>query len=284
MLNETQLKDKLQILSQNEFRLSTEDDLSELIPAMLRHIGSTDSVLRDDLIYFAFQRWIVDYNVVGPEQLCSMLPIALDEQHLLYRLGEQDSDSVFTRAFSVLLLPLLLIAHRRQPFLSVSDLQYLKKTLLYYLEKEKDRRGFVKDKGWAHATAHAADALEDLAQCSEIGKSDLAEILEVIYNMVCVAESGYSHLEDERIVTAVITILRRQLLSTVEVTQWIEGFAGHVLPATAASERWVIRSNVKNFLQSLYFRLQWEQLPDRFETAIDQTLQEINPYKKSAGG
>jgi hypothetical protein len=280
MLNETQLKEKLQALAGKNFQLSAKDDLSEMIPAMLKYIGSTDSLLRDDLIYSAFATWIVNDDVVGREQLRAILPVALDESHLLYKLGEQNTDSVFTRTFSVLLLPLLLIAHRAHPFLSPAEISQTKETLLYYLRNEKDRRGFVKEGGWAHAIAHSADALDDLAQCSEMGKADLTQMLEVIREVVCVKEAGYMHLEEERLVTAVLAILRRQLLSDAELTQWMEGFAERTLPVRAAPDRHIILSNVKNFLQSLYFRSQWEQAPNQVTVSIDQTLQKINPFKK----
>lgn len=280
MLNETQLKEKLQILEQNEFRLSEQDDLSEILPAMLQHIGSIDSVLRDDLIYSAFRTWMYDDHVVSQEQMRNMLPIVLDRQHLLYRVGEQDTDSVFTRAFSVLVLPLVLIAHRSQPFYSAAEIDQIRETLLDYARSEKDRRGFVAGKGWAHSAAHTADALDDLAQCPEMGKSDLADILEAISSMVCMTGTGYIYLEDERIVTAVIAVLKRQLLSDAEIAQWIQGFAERALQVTTAPERLVLRANVKNFLQSLYFRLQWEQVPNRFETTIEQALRRINPVKK----
>ncbi|HEX2994007.1 MAG TPA: DUF2785 domain-containing protein [Anaerolineales bacterium] len=279
MLTETQLKEKLQVYAENEFRPPAQEELSELVPAMLYHIGSTDSVLRDDLIYSAFATWITDHDAIEHEQLRNMLPIVLDEVHLLYKVGEQDTDSVFTRAFSVLLLPLLLITQRAHPFLSPSEIYQVKEKLLYYLRNEKDRRGFVDGKGWAHATAHGADALDDLAQCPEMNKADLADMLDVVYDMVCEKDMGYVCLEDERIVTAVLAILKRQLLSDAEVTQWIQGFADRVLPVKSPPQRHIIRGNVKSFLQSLYFRLQWEQASNKFEAEIDQTLQRINPFR-----
>ncbi len=280
MLNEAQLKERLQIFAENKFCPPENQDLSEIIPAMMCHIGSPDGYLRDELIYSAFATWILHYNAIDPEQLRSLLPIVLDEQHLLYKVGEQNMDSVFTRSFSVLLVPLLLITHRTHPFLSRPEIYQIKEKLLYYLRNEKDRRGFVSGKGWAHAIAHAADALDDLVQCSELNKSDLAEILEVVYDMVCVKDIGYTYLEDERIVTAVIAILKWQLFSNAEITQWIQGFADRTLTATAGPERSVIRANVKNFLQSLYFRLEWELVPNKFKAAIDETLQIINPFRK----
>jgi DNA replication protein DnaD len=62
------------------------------------------------------------------------------------------------------------------------------------------------------------------------------------------------HAEDERLVTAVLALLGRELLplTNVEITQWIEGFSDWVLIVNATPEKHIIRANVKNFLQSLY--------------------------------
>jgi hypothetical protein len=280
MLNEAELKTKLQTYEHNKFLTLENDDLSEIIPDMLEHIGSTDSYLRDDLIYSALATWILRHNAVGQAQLRTLLPIILDERHMLYKIGEKDTDSVFTRSFSILVLPLLLIAHRSHTLFSAVEIKQIKEGLLYYLENEKDRRGFVREKGWAHAIAHAADALDDLAQCAEMNKSDLEEILEAIRKVVCIESECYFHSEDERMVTAVIAVLRRELLPDPEITHWIEGFSNMVLSVNETPERYVIRTNVKNFLQSLYFRLQWEQITNRFDTSINQALQRINPFSK----
>lgn len=283
-MNETALKEKLQASAQNEFRPLADDNLSELIPEMLKHIGSTDSTLRDDLIYSALANWILEYNAVSPEQLRNLLPVILDAQHMLYKIGERGTDSVFTRAFSILVLPLLLITHRSQPLFSPSEITRIKEKLLYYLENEKDRRGFVPERGWAHAIAHAADALDDLAQCAEMDRSDLVEILAAIREVVCVESEGYTHAEDERLVTAVLAVLGRALLSEVEITQWIEGFSDRVTMVNTAPEKQIIRVNVKNFLQSLYFRLHWRQETNPFATVIDQQLRRINPFVQSESG
>lgn len=284
MLNEVQLKEKLQVFSDNKFRLSDGDNLSEIIPDMLNHIGTTDSYLRDDLIYSAFGTWILKLKVIDQEQLRRILQEILTEQHMLYNIGEKNTDSVFRRSFSILLLPLILIAHRSQPFLAVPEIQQIKEKLLFFLENEQDLRGFVNEKGWAHSIAHAADALDDLAQCSELSKTDLAEILEAIRNVICVKDIGYIHGEDERIVTAVIAIIKRELISETEFAQWIQSLADHMLSVKSMPEKHVIRSNVKNFLQSLYFRLQWERVTSTFDAPISQALQRINPFVKHEGG
>jgi hypothetical protein len=177
----------------------------------------------------------------------------------------------------------LLITHRSRLLFSAPEINRIKEQLLYYLKSEKDHRGFVVEKGWAHAIAHAADALDDLAQCTEMNKSDLAEILEAIRNVICIESTCYTYSEDERMVTAVIAVIGRNLLSDVEITQWVESFSDLVFTINTEPEKHIIRTNVKNFLQSLYFRLQWEQMTIKLDTPINQTLRRINPFAKQIG-
>ena len=99
-----------------------------------------------------------------------ILVTVLDDEHLFLHLGARTSDSVFTRSFSVLLVALALHHHQNQPFLSAEDLRRVKADLCRYIEKENDLRGYVVGKGWAHAPAHAADALGALAKCETLGK------------------------------------------------------------------------------------------------------------------
>jgi hypothetical protein len=105
----------------------------------------------------------------------------------------------------------------------------------------------------------------------------------VIRKVVCVESACYTHLEEERLVTAVLAILRRDLLREMEIHQWIEGFSERGSTVKSAPERHILRSNIKNFLQSLYFRLQWEGMTDKFDSAINRTLRSINPFARQEG-
>jgi len=284
VIDEFPIKEKLQELAKNKFRLSENDDLSKLIPEMLSCIGSTDNYLRDDLIYSAFATWVLDHNAISHKQLKELLQNILGDQHIFYHVGERDTDSVFRRSFSVLLIPLILIAHRSQPFLSNPEITQVKEKLLQYLKEEKDRRGFVSEKGWAHAIAHSADSLDDLAQCVEITENDLREILAAIRAIISTSEIVYIHGEDERLVTATIAVINRSLLPEAEITQWIQGFENPVLDTDSMPQGVMIRANIKNFLQSLYFRLDWEQMANKFSIPINQTLQKISLFSGQNGG
>ena len=279
-MSEAELKEKLQALEENEFRPAANEVPAELVPAMLEYIGTTDSYLRDELIYIAFCEWILDEELLTKEQLRSLLPVLLDDRHLMFGLGEKDTDSVFTRSFSVLVIPLLLTAHYTRGLFSADEINMVKVKLLHYLENEKDRRGYVQGKGWAHTIAHTADAMSDLVLCPETNRTAMLDILEAIREVICVCDICYIHSEEERLVTAAIEIIKKRQVSEQEIIQWIESFSEQALAVSTFPERQMIRTNVKNFLQSLYFRLNWEELLNGFETAIDQTLRSISPFVK----
>jgi hypothetical protein len=109
----------------------------------------------------------------------------MDDQHMFYYMGEEEGDGVFTRAFSVLLLPLLLAVHRDAPYLSSGEIRIVKQNLIDFLQQEKDRRGFVPGKGWAHARACCRRASMNLALCSELRSSDCWKLLGTILKVIC---------------------------------------------------------------------------------------------------
>ncbi len=278
MLTEKELKIKLQTLSKEKFKPEDDQILSQLIPSMMVHIGTPDGELRDDLIYGAFVTWVMRHDAISHNLLRKIFQTLLDENHLLCKIGEKDTNSVFQRAFSVLWLPPILIKHREKPFLSPSDIQDAYEKLVRFFREEKDRRGFVEGKGWVHAIAHAADALDDLAQCPEINKEQHKEMLALIQENICVTEFVYSHGEEERLVTPVLAILKGALLSSDEIAQWAKGFSEKVSATKEMPEGIILRSNIKNFLQSFYFRLQWAELGEDLLPIIRGILAEISFY------
>ena len=276
-MTEEQLKKRLDYLRSIGFKVQS-DELSDLLPAMLQHIGSIDAVLRDELIYSAFANWICTQRLVTPVQERQILHTVLDEQHMFFHMGEIEGDAVFTRAFSVLLLPLLLGVHRGQPYLSLPELLEVKQALFSFLAQERDKRGFVVGKGWAHAVAHAADALDELALCSEMEQADLLEMLMLIRDMVCDPAQVYTHGEEERLGTAVLSIISRAVLSPQQVSDWLASIKEPVLAIKELPALLYARANVRNFLQSLYFRLHWAGLAAPYEVAFDHSLRAISRY------
>lgn len=281
------LQDQLYDIAENDFALPERAKAMDRVQEMLPHLGAAAAELRDDLIYSTLAAWILT-DKVEDDDLKTLLHQLLTEEHLFYKLGEVDSDSVFMRSFSMLLMPLILSRQRKRPFLMPYELRDLKVKLLDYLEREQDLRGFVveDEKGWAHAVAHTADALDELAQCQEMGNEELLEMLQAIQYKAAEPKAVFVHAEDERLVTAVIAILGRKLLKQPDVQTWFAGFVPLVQQKEPFPDCYRQAQNVKNFLRSLYFRARKaetaEQIGEKSAATLaalaEKTLQTISLF------
>ncbi|MBU5439642.1 DUF2785 domain-containing protein [Tissierella sp. MSJ-40] len=272
-MDKSYLIQKLRTIKKEEYKLGKGENALELALIMLRYIGDTDSELRDDLIYSVMSNWIVN-DVFSVDELYKILGISLDDGHLFYNIGNID-DSVFTRSFSMLIVAAILYAHRKNNFLTKEDLGIVKDKLICYMRKEKDLRGYVDKKGWAHSVAHGSDALDEIAQCTEIDKEDLREILNIIYEKVEVDYYIYIHDEDERMITAVMSILNREMLSESEIISWIVGFRQNLKLGKYSDKNDNIYINIKNFLRGLYFRILKEDKSSKYLYIIQEKLENI---------
>jgi len=272
------LKQKLQHIQWADLSIDNVEQPYEFALDMMKHIGSPDPVLRDELIYVTFATWI-GQGVFSEDELRHVLQLALDDQHLFYRIGEQGTDSVFTRTFSVLLLPPILSVDREQSFLNKEDIAWIHHRLTTYLECEKDVRGYADDKGWAHAPAHAADAVEDLAQSSYLERTDLLELLYALAVKITESSVVYIHDEDQRIAHAVITILRRNLLEPKDITVWINSlYQGDKAENRSFLESSQMSLNVRLFLQTLYIAIRTEEA-EPFPAVRSMVLQALGREK-----
>ena len=252
--NSAEIKTLLTAIRNNDYRISDDQEHFVLSQKMIDHLGSPDPELRDELIYDIIANWI-EADLLDAGQLKQILDVCLDSSHLFYHIGESGTDSVFTRSFSALVIALIVNAHRRHAFLSGSELQAVKGRIEDYLFREQDVRGYVDEKGWAHAVAHAADVLDELAQCPELSDpGDMLGILSAIKLKVETDYYAYIHEEDERMVTVVVHVMARKVLEDREMVQWLDSFQ-----ATRSIARYpeglYLRANVKSFFRSLYLRL-----------------------------
>ena len=177
----------------------SEEERLEAARVCLTHLGSPDLELRDELIYTTLARWIVDKAYFSEVELRDFLQTSLDDQHLFFCLGDEEDDSVFTRSFSSLVIACILERHRKAPFLDEAVIGEVKARVTSYLNQERDLRGYVEGKGWAHAVAHAADVLDELVQCPEVDAAGVLELLACIRESACTPLYVYVHDEEERL-------------------------------------------------------------------------------------
>ncbi|HET7377051.1 MAG TPA: DUF2785 domain-containing protein [Anaerolineae bacterium] len=276
MLTEQALKDQLQIIASNDFKLPDGLDRWMLAQEMLAHLGSIDPELRDDLIYRTLSRWALR-DQFNTDQLRQLLSIVTVDRHLFYRIGEKETDSVFTRTFSMLSIVLPLFVHRRSTFLSPDDVRSTLAKALDYLAKEKDWRGYIDGKGWAHAAAHSADVLDELAQCNEIERGGLLQILEAIRTTMSIDAAVFTHEEDERMAYATLSLIGRGLLIERDIEPWIRSFAPI---EEAGGVRDVYRRvNVKTYLRCLFFQATRRRSTEWITVPINETLYAISKFR-----
>lgn len=266
-----ELRERLELIQQQGGLTPSSDAAFQLALSMMEYLGDPDPVLRDELIYSTLQSWVIEGRF-QPQQLRQLLSIAMDDAHLFYRMGEEKTNSVFVRSFSALILPLILWADRQVSFLDDSDIRTIVYKLTDYINREKDLRGYTGETGWAHAVAHAADAVEDVVQSMYIRPEDLSGFLEAFKSQLRQTQYPFIHEEDERMVSAVVTIFDRNLLADKEIFRWIADL-GDTPKVGDPPVDLVSMTNIKNFLRSLYFRLLSNEGMARF---IDPILMALN--------
>jgi hypothetical protein len=123
------------------------------------------------------------------------------------------------------------------------------------LERERDLRGFVVGKGWAHAAAHTADALAAVAACRESDASALHSLPEVTRDTASTILIHYTHGEDERLSRVALQAFSRDVLEENSVQVWLESFrerVQYVVEHPLPEGYWGFL-NLKHFLRALYF-------------------------------
>lgn len=279
MYNEREkLKIDLKRIKDNEYNLREDEKVMNYLDLMLKYIGDTDPELRDDLIYSTFVNWIEEKEYFTNEELISLLNRILSEDFAFYNIGYENDDSVLRRSFSILLVNPILCVHLDRNFLDEDMIIKTKDCLIRYFNEEKDLRGYDSKKGWIHALAHAADGIHILVNCEGITEDICKEVLFAIENRLCEGKEFFSAEEDERLITIIYyDIIVDKLLSYEYICNWIEGF-GKVLEITDRPTRFKARTNVKNLIRSLYFRMLHVENNEEISKTILKLERKLNLY------
>jgi len=256
---------------------------TSLTAELLTYLGSTDPELRDQIAYKTFANFLErDYYSLEEIEIYIASLLA----NLEIGIGETESDSVFLRSFSALFLAEIVHNDNKVPRLKEPLIRTILEKGLWYLDSEKDSRGYVQEKGWAHALAHTADLLLVLGKSSNTGKREHQQILNEISNkMIRPTSSVYMYGEDDRLSRAVLEILRRGTLTETFLKKWLNSFLkpgnGSWNGAWTQEESAGAFFNVRNFLRSLYLQVVAEDdlpLQSELERMIYETIQELRPF------
>jgi hypothetical protein len=268
-----------------DFEVPADRPLDDLTAELTRMLGSNDPVVRDGTAYPALATW-TSRGVY--DDLLSGLGDGM-AAGLAVGLGESESDSVFRRSFSVLVLGECVARDNAAGLVPPGKVMEWGDRIFTWYVRERDLRGYVPGKGWAHAIAHGADAIGTLAESPHLGKTELTVLLDVMADRVTLpAETHFVHGEPDRMAAATLNVLRRNLVPLSVLEPWVSRLAA---AATARVPRgtdpFLRRGNSESFLRALHLQLALAPnppavRPDLLLVLVD-ALRRTNPYYLTTG-
>ncbi|QQZ09990.1 DUF2785 domain-containing protein [Heyndrickxia vini] len=246
------MKDVLRQVKENDYKLPHDWDEFTAVQNVINVLGSIDSELRDDLAYSILSHWLLVERFLTGEQLEEILEYAVSNDMLFHKIGEEDTDSIFLRSFSALLIALILIRDNQDEFLHESIYRRVQDKIISYCFLEKDFRSFVDKKGWAHAPAHISDAIDECVLNRFTGLNECQKLWKSLLNLIESATHVFDAEEDERIATAVTSMIKSEKVPLTTLLDWIE--QGDV-PEKKDLYSMYKKINMKHFIRSLFIRL-----------------------------
>jgi hypothetical protein len=139
----------------------------------------------------------------------------------------------------------------------------------------------VQGKGWAHAVAHGADAIGALARSPRIDGPALVFLLDVIADRVLEPTPEFWVAgEPDRLASAAMVALRRNLLETDSLDPWLRRLAARAEPVSDdLLHPYRVNGNVQAFLRALYLQLQLA--PERPAVRSDLLLALVEELRRS---
>jgi hypothetical protein len=234
-------------------KVPRERSLVEMTEDLTRMLGDPDPDVRDGIAFPTMATWIdegvYDDLLVGlGDGMCHGLDIGL---------GEAESDSVFRRSFSALILTECIDRTTRAALGGPNVVLRWGDRIMSWYSRERDLRGFVPGKGWAHAVAHGADALGALARSPVLGRLELTVILDVIADrLLTPTDTFFVCGEGDRLAFATMHLLRRDVLGIDVLEPWVARLAaGAVGRGSVNRNPYLVSGNVQAYLRSLHLQL-----------------------------
>ncbi|MFD1738159.1 DUF2785 domain-containing protein [Bacillus salitolerans] len=269
------IKEELQRVVESGYKLPDGLTEYEAVSKVVDILDSTDPELRDQLGYTILYKWLIEQKFLTNKELREQLDVAVSDKMLFHKVGESETDSVFLRAFSSLLIALLLHRDNQDPFLDKESFDQILHRLVAYCEEERDVRGYVEEKGWAHAAAHIADALEECVQSEKVHRVECETLWIGICALINHAHHVFDAEEDERMATVVVAMVALEKVSVKTICEWLQKV--EVTKGQDITFRYR-RVNWKHFVRSIYTRLQEKNLLGEADLALQKEERRFNPY------
>ena len=255
--------------------------LDDLTAELTRMLGDTDPETRDGTAYPTLATWVergvYDDLLVGlGDGMAAGLGVGL---------GERETDSVFRRSFSALVLGECIGRDNKRPLVAGNKVLDWGDRVATWLLRERDLRGFVPGKGWAHAVAHGADALGTLADSPHVSSPELTVILDVIADRLLLpVDRLFTNGEPDRLAAATLSVLRRNLLTMKVIEPWIARVAMAAATPGSYDDRdpHLRGGNAEAYLRALYLQLALGPRPPEVRSdlllVVVDALRMTNPH------
>ncbi len=238
----------------DDFRVPAGRSLADLTADLTALLGDTDPQQRDGIALPVLATWI-ERGVY--DDLLRGLGDGM-AAGLRRGLGERNTDSVFRRSFSALILAECIARDNERPLVPGGKVLEWGDRLASWLLAERDSRGFVPDKGWAHAIAHGADAIGVLAASPHVGGAELVVLLEVIgERVVTPVDVPFGSGEPDRLAAATLAVLRRERIGIDTVEMWLAQLVDGARKRRRdlVTDPYRITGNLDTYLRALYLQL-----------------------------
>ncbi|WP_122819783.1 DUF2785 domain-containing protein [Nocardioides pantholopis] len=264
-------------------RLAVPSDrpLDELTAELTTMLGATDPELRDGTAYPALATWL-SRGVYD-----DLLPGLGDGMAagLQNGLGEDGTDTIFRRSFSALLLGECIERDNDNALVPAGKILEWGDRIATWLLRERDLRGYVPGKGWAHAVAHGADALAALAQSPHLGTPELTVVLDVVADRALLpTDRLLTAGEPDRLAHATMQVLRRGKVPLEVLEPWVARLSAGARTRSRYDDRdpFLAGGNAEALLRSLYLQLALapEPPPNRSDLllVVVEALRSTNPH------
>ena len=238
-----------------DFEVPADRPLDDLTAELTTMLGSTRPEVRDGTAYPALATWIdrgvYDDLLVGlGDGMVAGLSVGL---------GESGTDTVFRRSFSALIVGACLERDNEQHLLPVDKILDWGDRIAVWFLTEQDTRGWVDDKGWAHAIAHGADAIGALGESPHLGAAEHEALLDVFAERLVQqpADQPLACGEPDRMAYATLQILRRGTLGVDVLEPWVHrlGAAGNPFRGPVDHDPYGPTNAPQAFLRALFVHL-----------------------------
>lgn len=235
------------------FEVPTDRALSDLTVELTTMLGSTRPEVRAGTAYPALATWIgrgvYDDLLLGlGDGMVAGLQVGM---------GEQGTDTVFRRSFSALILAECLHRNNVHHLLTGGKVMEWGDRVAGWFLDERDTRGYIPGKGWAHAIAHGADAIGVLGESPHLDAPELGVLLDVLAERLLMsAGQTLASGEHDRLAGAAMRIMRRNVVGLDALEQWVARIAQSARAfGDADQDPYPAAADPQAFLRALFLQL-----------------------------